>query len=266
MDIPLIAVDAGRHGTKVKNARGMFCFPSSVSKAIEGHREHLENDLEVRYNGKDYFVGELAQREGYPQRLMTESKVHDQTLLEVLVAVFRSEVMDRCRVMTGLPINLYTDERERAGLKRLLEGEHEVTVNGVHRRFTIEKVGLALECASSYFAAPESGTVRIVDPGARTTNYATFKDGIYIGKESGTIPLGWDSVRGADPDLMAGQIASEIGKSWSPSNRVKIIGGKAEELEEPLKRIGFGFAYAAERPLYANVEGFYEVGRSLTHA
>lgn len=268
MSSQLVAVDAGRHGTKVKYKEegGTFWFPSAVSKAIEGHRESLEEDLEVRYKGKAYFIGELAQREGYPQRLMTESKVHEQTLLEVLVAVFKSEIAGSCQVMTGLPINLYTDERERAGVKRLLEGKHDLTVNGVYREITIEKVGLALECASSFFAKPEPGTIRILDPGARTTNYATFQDGTYIGRESGTIPLGWDSVRGADAEVMAGQIVSEIGKSWNPSDRVKIIGGNAAPLEEPLKRIGFGFAYAAEDPMFANVDGFYAIGRSLIHA
>ncbi len=73
-------------------------------------------------------------------------------------------------------------------------------------------------------------------------------------------------MRGADADVMAGQIVSEVGKSWNPSDRVKIIGGNAAPLEEPLKRIGFGFAFAAENPMFANVEGFYAVGRSLIDA
>lgn len=259
----LVAIDAGRSFTKVKVGNRVFEFPSKVSKALEGYRDHMPGDLEVRYKGKDYFVGRLAEREGYAWTNMLETKVHEQTLIEVITACFLAEVVGKVAIMTSVPINMYAKETERSGLKKLLMGEHEVVVNGVYRKIQIEKVGIGLECACSFFSNQRPGKVRIIDPGARTTNFATYKDGIYIGKESGTIPYGWDSVRDSDPELMANLIISEIGKSWSTSDQLEIIGGRAQDLELPMQKQGFIHTKGAEEGKYANVRGLYEIGRNL---
>ncbi|WP_044641443.1 ParM/StbA family protein [Risungbinella massiliensis] len=259
----LVAVDAGRSFTKVKVGNRVFEFPSKVSKALEGHRDQMPGDLEVRYQGKDYFVGRLAEREGYAWTNMLETKVHEQTLIEILTACFLAEVVGKVAIMTSIPINMYSKEMERSGLKKLLVGDHEILVNGVYRKLQVEKVGIGLECACSYFNHKRPGKVRIIDPGARTTNFATYQDGIYIGKESGTISYGWDSVRGSDPDLMANLIISEIGKSWSTSDQLEIIGGRAQDLELPMQKQGFVHTHAVTDAKYANVTGLYEIGRNL---
>src|SRR5690606_22362860 len=114
------------------------------------------------------------EREGFSATLMTQSKVHEHTLLEVLVSCFLAEVPsgEEILLVTAVPIELYDSERERSGIRRLLEGKHEVLVNGVYRVINIAKVVISLECAVAYQTSREMGTIRLVDPGARTTNYA----------------------------------------------------------------------------------------------
>ncbi len=261
----LVVVDAGRYATKVRNAKGRFSFLSKVSKAHNRHRENLPNDIQIRYQGKDFFIGQLAEREGFSATLMTQSKVHEHTLLEVLVSCFLAEVPsgEEILLVTAVPIELYDSERERSGIRRLLEGKHEVLVNGVYRVINIAKVVISLECAVAYQTSREMGTIRLVDPGARTTNYATYKDGIYIGRESGTILHGWDTIRDADPDLMADIIVGEVAKTWNTSDVVKVIGGKAEDLVEPLKLRGFYRTMAPTDAQFATVDGLWEIGRRL---
>jgi plasmid segregation protein ParM len=260
----LVAVDAGRAFVKTVVGNRKFLFPSKVSKARKRtFVQTLEDDIEITYQGKDYFIGQLAEREGsFTRQMMTESKVNTETLLLILTALFKAGAIGDVYLVTGVPINMYRDD-ERAGLRSRLEGEHEIILNGTYRKINIRKVAITIEGGAAYWVHRRMGTVRIVDPGARTTNYATFKDGVFIDRESGTIPKGWDNVREADPEEMAAMIVGHLGGMWDPTDVVELIGGKAHELLEPFKREGFRFTTAFEDPQYANALGYYALGKEL---
>lgn len=265
----LVAVDSGRAYTAVlATGKKPFEFISQIAPARKRNfRQDLSGDLEVRYGGKEWFVGQLAEREGDPERNMLPTKVHDQTLIQTLVGIFLADIPGEITVITGVPIDQY-HPTEIQGLKRLLEGIHDISVNGRHKQIVISKVGVTIEGAASWYNHRRGGVVRIVDPGARTCNYATFRDGTFISKESGTVPLGWKILAEsgqdeADPDVVAGQIITHIGERWLPSDAVEVIGGSAAKLPGPLQKRGFIRAYAVDEPEFANVRGYYEVGKGM---
>jgi plasmid segregation protein ParM len=258
----LIAVDAGRAFVKTVTGNQKFLFPSKVSKARKRtFVQTLEEDIELRYQGKEYFIGQLAEREGsFTRQMMTESKVNVETVLLILTALFKAGAIGDVKLVTGVPINMYKEE-ERARLRAKLEGEHEVVLNGTYRKINITKAAITIEGGAAYWVHRRMGTVRIVDPGARTTNYATFKDGIFIDRESGTLPKGWDNVREADPEEMAAMIVGHLGGMWSTTDVVELIGGKATELVEPFKHVGFIHSTTFDNPQFANALGYYALGK-----
>lgn len=258
----LVAVDAGRSHVKVVSANQQFLFPSKVSKARKRNFvQTLNDDIEITYQGKQYFIGGLAEREGsFTRQMMTESKVNNETLLLVLTALFKAGAIGDVNVVTGVPINMYRED-ERTRLRALLEGEHEITLNGTYRQINIRKAAITIEGGASYWIHKRMGTVRIVDPGARTTNYATFKDGIFIDRESGTIAKGWENVREADPEEMAAMIVAHLGGMWDTSDVVELVGGRAHDLLEPFKHEGFIYTLSFNDPQFSNARGYYALGR-----
>ena len=108
----LIAVDAGRAFVKTVTGNQKFSFPSKVSKARKRtFVQTLEEDIELRYQGKEYFIGQLAEREGsFTRQMMTESKVNVETVLLILTALFKAGAIGDVKLVTGVPINMYKEE------------------------------------------------------------------------------------------------------------------------------------------------------------
>jgi plasmid segregation protein ParM len=259
----LVAVDCGRSYTKVMSEDKAFMFPSKISAwRRRNYRQDLEGDIELVYQGRKWFVGKLAEREGeFTRQAMQDTKAVDETLLLILTAVHLAGGSNEVSLVTGLPIDNYT-EHEREAIKELLEGEHEVTINGKLTRINIKRVYTTIEGGGAFFASPRSGLVRIIDVGAKTTNYATFKEKIFIDRESGTMPIGWETVRETDEREMADMIASSVSRKWSADDVVILIGGMAKRLE-PFIQTHFRYAFAVNNPQTANVRGYFEIGKAL---
>ena len=89
----------------------------------------------MEYQGRRWFVGKLAEREGeFTRQAMQDSKAVEETLILTLTALHQAQAKGRITLITGLPIGNFTDVEQKA-VKRLLEGPHRVTVNGVERSF-----------------------------------------------------------------------------------------------------------------------------------
>jgi plasmid segregation protein ParM len=259
----LVAVDCGRSFVKVMTEHRSFMFPSKVSAWRKRHfRQDLDGDMEVDYRGMRWFVGQLAEREGeFTRQAMQDTKAVEETLLLTVTAVHQAGGAGNVSLVTGLPIAHYT-EKERGAVKRLLEGDHEVTVNGRTSRFRIQRVYTTIEGGGAFFADPRSGLVRIVDVGAKTTNYATFRDKVFIDRESGTLPIGWETVRESNEREMADAIAGTVSKKWRSDDVIILIGGMAKRLERYMQG-HFRYAFAAQDPQMANVRGFFQVGKAM---
>ncbi|MCS1350522.1 ParM/StbA family protein [Mechercharimyces sp. CAU 1602] len=259
----IIAVDCGRSHVKVMTEKKTFSFPSKISTwRKRNFRQELEGDIELIYNDRCWFIGKLAEREGeFTRQAMQDTKVVDETLLLTLAAIHLAEGAGRIQLIMGLPIQNY-NEGERVALRKLLEGMHEVSINGEMRKFQIERVYITIEGGSAFFTSPRMGLVRIVDVGAKTTNYATFKDKVFIDRDSGTLPIGWETVSESNVEEMANHIAGTVSKKWQAKDMVMLIGGVASKVEPHLQE-HFPYAFTLDDPQMANVRGFFEVGRAM---
>jgi len=267
----IVAVDCGRSRVKVvAEGQKPFMFPSVLGQYHKrGYREDLPGDIEMFYNGSGYFIGQLAEREAYnPYRNFDRTKVTKETLLLTLAALWQTGIQDDIFLVMPIPIKNYEDEEERRGLKELLKGEHEVTVNGDTRTIHIARVMIVMEGAVAFFAHHRLGTVRILDLGSRMWNAATFKDGVYINRESGSFNLGCDML-GKDTKVTEEQIQTaadtingEVRRlRWEDDDLVLLIGG-GNEAFAPYIQNYFPNAEVVKDGVYANVLGCLAAGKA----
>jgi len=259
----IIAVDCGRSCVKVIAKGKHFLFPSKVSGwRKRNYRQELPEDIELEYQGRKWFVGKLAEREGeFTRQAMQDSKAVEETLILTMTALHLAGARGNVTLITGLPIDNFTDVEQKA-LKRLLEGPHQVKLNGRERSFYVKKVFTTIEGGGAFFSTPRMGLVRIIDIGAKTTNFATFRDKVFIDRESGTLPIGWETVKVTNIKEMADLITSTVSKTWGNQDVVMLVGGMARKLE-PYFRDHFYHAFSVEDPQMANVKGYYEIGRAM---
>jgi plasmid segregation protein ParM len=259
----IVAVDCGRSYVKVITEGKSFLFPSKVSMwRKRNYRQDLNGDIELEYQGRRWFVGKLAEREGdFARQAMQDSKAVEETLILTMTALHMAGAQGDVTLITGIPIGNFTDVEQKA-IKRLLEGPHRVVLNNRERSFYVERVYTTIEGGGAFFSAPRMGLVRIIDVGAKTTNYATFRDKVFIDRESGTMPIGWETVKESNLKEMADVISGTVSKTWGSRDVVMLVGGMARKLE-PLIQEHFVHAFSLEDPQMANVRGYYEVGKAM---
>lgn len=257
----VVGLDIGRHSVKVAAPGKLFSFRSLLG---EWRERNLKNkprpdDLEIEFEGRRYFGGSLAEDESaFVTTMMTDEKDHEHTLILALVALHRAEI-HHAAVVTGLPVALHDDERKER-MRKLLRGVWNITVNGVRRTIVIDRVEVAVEGGGAFWSQPTDGLVRIIDAGAKTTNYVTMRDRRYIDRDSGTLSEGCETAKTGDIDRFAAYIAGQVGRRWKQTDRVWVCGGMAEELAARL-RTYFPRAEAMSKAQFANALGFYNAGK-----
>jgi plasmid segregation protein ParM len=271
-----IGIDAGNDGTKIAFDGGVFSFPSCIGEARELRLEskHGAYDLVVEYNRKRYFMGTLAKYESAMIRQTAGlSKVKEETLLRVLVALFLAYKTDyseiiSVNVVVGQPIKMHTAD-EKAKLRHIIEGTHSVAINGAEKTFHIAKCTIAAEGASAYFCRNfDEGLTRIIDIGSGTVNFATIRDGRFIDRDSDTLNFGTEKTD--DYEALAKAVVAFVDNRWSIKDRVWLVGGSYERFAELLhddlnvsilKPVSLSEGELS--PLYANAVGFYRLCRRI---
>src|SRR5690554_6109639 len=148
----ILGIDAGNSEVKVCGEFGVIQFPSDISEWRERRlvSEGFPYDIEFEYQGKKGFAGTLAQTEGeFGGTQKGDTKAHEETLLRVLFALRNYSEHEHFKIIVGQPINRHTQE-EKEKIKKLLLGNHVITINGVEKRFFINRVEVAAEEASSF--------------------------------------------------------------------------------------------------------------------
>jgi plasmid segregation protein ParM len=206
-----LAVDAGRSEVKAKSINGLVTFSSAVSEAGKQllNPQNLKGDLEIELDGKRYWVGDLADREGGRFRVKNygKSKAQHALKVQVIAAAIYSGLAGRTINLGVLvPITGYTKE-ERKAIRELLKGTHHVRYwlveehkkPPVERSSTItinDKILITQEAVAAYWSSPQNETTQTLDFGAQTINYAFHrKDRVYINDMSGTIDQGWEILK-----------------------------------------------------------------------
>jgi plasmid segregation protein ParM len=259
----IVGVDPGRYKVKVWHGRGFFDFYSNLGeyRDPEFEDEKGEDDFTGEYCGLKFSGGTLAQRESeYGDSMMTESKLHQDTVILTLIALHRSIESGEVGIVTGLPVKYH--KRDKGKLKQLIEGRKRILINGVEKTFDIHCEVLP-ECSSIYRFATEGKTVRGINVGSRTVNALTFQNGQKIGQASDTFDFGMETGKSKDPAAIARAIASCTGSlKWKREDDIRLIGGGAAEIQFYLDNYYENISVPS-MPRYADARAFFDAASEI---
>lgn len=276
-----LGIDPGNNRVKVFGSRGEDIFLSELGeyRKLKLTNQLLKDDMVYEYNGVKGFAGTLAQRESeFGGSMLGDNKAHPDMLIRVLLATHRYALTDceTFNIIVGQPITNHTDTYKNK-MKEMLIGKHVFTINNVTKKLIIDRVEVAAEGASAYWSAPKKGKVRIIDAGSGTVNIATIDNGMYIDKESDTLPFGLNTNISKDMDAFARRVAIACLKKWNMNDDVYVVGGNAEGLlvpllyyfpnAKPMKPVvneGNGKVKLLS-PIYANAVAFYKIAKKVFH-
>jgi plasmid segregation protein ParM len=260
----IFGIDAGNYKVKARWQGGVGDFLSDIGeyRDVNLKQAHGPDDMIFEYDGRMGFAGSLAKYESeFCGSIMGDSKAHEDAKLRILLALHRfggSAV--NFDIVVGQPIKKHNDT-EKALIKKMLTGKHELTVNGERKVFIINRVEIAAEGASAFWCKPGPGKRRIIDPGSGTVNCATL--------------FGTETSKTNDPDSLARAVAAAMSKKWSIArDPIDLIGGKAEELEEPFKKyfpnlqvmrplVNIDGTLRPVHPVYCNASAFFEIAKRV---
>lgn len=273
-----LGIDAGGYEVKTVGPKGTDKFLSCLGEYRERNiiQKHSDDDMIWEYNGhilKRGFAAALALHESDTAcSVMGTTKLHEDALVRILLAIHRATDDTRLRVMVGTPITSHG--RDKASIKAMVEGRHTITVNGHKKTFVIDRCEVALEGGVAFWGAPDyMGTVRIIDAGSGTFNLATLLDKRYKDRESTTLPYGGETGN-VTTASMSRVVCAEAIKRWHPQDMVWVIGGAAEALAPYIQRVFPNATVFYPRhtacgvtrqlaPVFANAVGMYELGKKV---
>lgn len=263
----IIAIDAGGHETKFYDGQQICRFPSAIGYDWRERRieaQQGEHDLEWEYNGQRGFAGTLALYESDAAGSQKgDSKAHPDARLRVLLALHQYAEGAEHRIIVGQPVGTHTAP-EKAAIKDMLQGRHELIVNGSRRVLVVSRCEVAAEGVSAGLLVPGGGMIRVIDIGSGTVNYGTLIDRRFNDRGSFTLSTGMETTLTADSIAFGRQIALRaISGGWRKGDAVYLCGGGAAGLTEAL-RAYFPLAQLVPGdPVTANVRAFYLIARRL---
>ncbi|OEF99160.1 hypothetical protein BHF71_10015 [Vulcanibacillus modesticaldus] len=215
-DKQLVAVDLGFGYIKLFSDIASFKIPSVVGEGntitFKGFKENKSlddrlNDLHVKINDKEWFIGNLAIKQESGMFVYDENRLNKEetraALLSLLALINDHYGEDFPYVLlTGLPISHYRNESLTNSYKKDLLGSHLVTLldkdNPITRKVIIEQVKVLPQGVGAFFSmllnvdgsfkqGIKKGNYAIIDQGYRTLDYAVFNSELdFIDKRSGT--------------------------------------------------------------------------------
>lgn len=266
----ILAIDPGNYDTKFfdgKTAKKFLSIMTESKPRNLADEKKGSNDIEYEYQGKKGFAGSLALEENvYARTLKGETKVHEEVLLRILLAIcLYAKEDDEYSIVVGQPIATHNEDEKKAYIK-MVEGPHEIKVNGKWRKFDIKNCRIAAEGVAVGLLPPtESDTVRVIDVGSGTVNVATLRNRKGVSDESDTFEKGYENVKASDEAFAAliVKFATDTWRLFSPgTDKVRLCGSAAHKVFPYIKE-KFPHAVIVDDPTYANVKAFYEIATRI---
>lgn len=279
----ILGVDAGNYQAKSAGPYGVDTFRTSICDWFlrDFNEQFGSDDMEFEIDGRRGFSGTIASYEDEygVATLYGDTKAHEDTKIRVLLAIHRyveryCPGIEEITLVIGQPI-ISHQEDEKQKLIMMLEGPHEITVNGARRRYHIRDIAIAAEGSSAFWSMPSSNLCRYIDIGSGTINCATIRDKRIIQNASGTFNFGMETVSDKNnlDSIARGIIRSTAQLKWQRQDNVFVCGGIANKILPylvshydnartvvPQLRRHDGVIEGLE-PVYANAVGFYEIAR-----
>jgi plasmid segregation protein ParM len=200
-----VGLDVGRGYVKAVNHDRQIAFPSVVS---DGVQRHLKNDrfdldeLDVKVNGRHYFVGSLAVREsrGAAANLAKTVNLGWLRVLAPVALACLGEATDY-NLVIGVQIADYTPENRRS-IEVGLAGQYTVELSGRAVTFSIRRVTVFAQGAGAlwgqllnlaglvYRNDLAQKNLACIDVGYRDVNLCAMQKLKYIDSQSDSRPIG----------------------------------------------------------------------------
>ncbi|MGD8399812.1 MAG: ParM/StbA family protein [Bacillota bacterium] len=230
MGLRNIGIDLGFGFVKTTDGNQAFIFPSVVGAGSElTYRSELTTfidpiqNLMVTIDGKKYFVGELAIRQGaIVSRSLGENHAQEkntQVLLLTALALYVSDENEEFNVVTGLPPSYFLINKDI--LANLVKGAHQITVNidgkNCEKMFVVNNVKIIPQPMGTLFDKLldaegnivdnelSSSKAGIIDVGFRTTDFTVVDRLEYIDKLSYSTPTGMANTYGLIAEYLRNQ-------------------------------------------------------------
>lgn len=274
-----IGLDAGSTTVKVVGAEGVMKFPSDLGefRDLALSNDPKSDDMIYEFKGVKGFAGTLAKYESeFSGTIMGDTKANRDLIIKTLIALHRYTDDTNFKLVVGQPILTHVDA-EKKKIKKILEGEHEFTLNGQTKVITIHEVNVGPEGASAYWSNPKKERMNIIDLGGGTVNLAAIDHGRMIDRQSTTLVFGADSTEANNLDAMVRAIViAATKKKWRSDDITYTIGGKAEVLVEKLSdyyesvdilrpRFKLEDKISMIPPIFATAVGLYEIAKKVYH-
>ena len=163
-----------------------------------------KHEYVIEYEGQEYYVGELAEKEGKNATTAHGASDrywsrHSLLLLLTLAAALIPERQFELRVVTALPVTLYRTKENRSLVKNALEGWYPFRFNGRDREIVVKVGAVVMEGIGALIQyGEETGKQAVIDIGERTIDLVAA---------DGQTPL----ASLCDGDILGvGQIADEL--------------------------------------------------------
>ena len=268
-----IGVDLGYGFVKVSDGKNDRIFPSVVGQARilryvsdENPDQSSIKNLNVLIDDREYFVGDLANRQSEVVMVSLNENRMDEQISKVLVvtglALLSDNKTSSYNIVTGLPVGCFSDTKQ--SLIQLFKGTHRITQrrnqkNEIEQVINVNEVkvvpqpfgtffNLILDNNGSLIDEKLAGSkVGIIDIGFRTTDYIVVDNLENIDRLSGSTNTGLSTAYGIISELLKDEFKiskpiyqlDEIVK-----NGVIRISGKSYNLDEIKKH---AFSVVAEK-------------------
>lgn len=267
----IIAIDNGGHYTKVFSETMEEPISMSSRKAYGHDRLRTKSNYEIGtykivHKDEIYFMGTLMEEGDGEMTSFTTTKTTEYFILSILQACALYGY-DKNKVVTCTPFSRFTDKEEDGIMKALL-GSHEIEINDVTYKFTIEDIIVTPEVTPAFFNDTPEGKIHWLDIGSRTIGYATTMfDGEnfrIIEKETGTLERkGLDQYKPSNIKSYSSMIANELLRHWDDQEPVVAFGGGIDFYPEIADEMAVFFPNleVGKNPRFLQVTGMLEYGK-----
>jgi hypothetical protein len=134
------------------------------------------------------------------------------TLRLLLTLAAAAGLNDPVRVMTGLPVAVWTPENKRR-VQASLQGTHRYSLNGRERVLVVDAVGVMMESAAALAAYPATDAPQaVIDIGGRTTDLFWAQGVRPVARRCSGVEAGVEKAH----DALARHVLDECGRLLSP--------------------------------------------------
>lgn len=185
-----IAVDCGKHSVKgfleYRGKLHIVYFRTKVQSANDFGGDLQPNSFKVKFEGKEYIIGNMVSEDYSDHNLSKESLVHKISLYTAIVELMKKAQLEEqfhnveLHLAINSPINVYKSQRLKNSYKTFMENNNQpisIRVNEKRFVFHLKDITICFEGTGLVYHATESyqkHTSVVIDIGGLNTTMCIF--------------------------------------------------------------------------------------------